>query len=85
MKFAGRNWEHYEWMDRYAKKIEASVVPLVEGEVENNLNSLQELADSQTLPNGKPAEGIVVRPLTPISSGIGRPLGFKIINRNYGE
>jgi RNA ligase (TIGR02306 family) len=44
---------------------------------------LQSLSDQQTLPDGSPAEGIVVRPIDYRSSGSGRPLGFKIINRNY--
>lgn len=49
------------------------------------LEDLQKLADKQVLPNGRPAEGIVVRPVGMPASGVGRPLGFKIINRNYGE
>jgi RNA ligase (TIGR02306 family) len=50
-----------------------------------NIDMLQDLADKQVLPSGEPAEGIVVRPLDYRSAGNGRPLGFKIINRNYGE
>ena len=51
-----------------------------------DLGYLQDLADEQVLPSGAPAEGIVVRPSTPRNYiGEGRPLGFKIINRNYGE
>lgn len=49
------------------------------------LEEVQALADKQVLPSGAPAEGIVVRPIGMPASGIGRPLGFKIINRNYGE
>ncbi len=54
------------------------------------LDDLIELADSQTLDNeiedkGVPAEGIVVRPTDYRASGIGRPLGFKIINRNFKD
>lgn len=54
------------------------------------LDDLIELADSQTLDNeiddkGVPAEGIVVRPSDYRASGIGRPLGFKIINRNFKD
>jgi len=49
------------------------------------LDWFQELADKQTLPNGEPAEGIVVRPLKYPTAGNGRPLSFKIINRNYKE
>ncbi len=48
-----------------------------------DLNFLQSLADARTLPDGKPAEGIVVRPLDYKSAGNGRPLSFKIMNRNY--
>lgn len=48
-----------------------------------DLAFLQDLADRQTLPDGSPAEGIVVRPLDYKSAGNGRPLSFKIINRNY--
>jgi RNA ligase (TIGR02306 family) len=48
-----------------------------------NLDFLQELADRQILPNKKPAEGIVVRPLDYRGAGNGRPLSFKIINKNY--
>jgi RNA ligase (TIGR02306 family) len=51
----------------------------------HTLESLQELADAQVLPDGKPAEGIVVRPGYVPASGIGRPLGFKLINRNYKD
>jgi RNA ligase (TIGR02306 family) len=46
---------------------------------------LQDLADKQVLPSGDPAEGIVVRPLDYHSAGNGRPLSFKIINRNYKD
>jgi RNA ligase (TIGR02306 family) len=46
---------------------------------------LQDLADKQILSSGGPAEGIVVRPLDYRSAGNGRPLSFKIINRNYKD
>jgi RNA ligase (TIGR02306 family) len=49
------------------------------------IGDFQRLADETKLPNGKPAEGIVVRPTIAIAFGNGRPAGFKIINRNYGE
>ncbi len=46
----------------------------------------QALADKQILPDGNPAEGIVVRPFDPMRfHNKGRPLGFKIINRNYKD
>lgn len=50
-----------------------------------NIDMLQDLADKQVLPSGEPAEGIVVRPLEYHSAGNGRPLSFKIINRNYKD
>lgn len=46
---------------------------------------LQDLADKQILPCGNPAEGIVIRPSDYKTAGNGRPLGFKIINRNYKD
>lgn len=49
------------------------------------LDVLQLLADLATLPNGSPAEGLVFRPQKPVTAGNGRPLGFKIINRNYKD
>lgn len=65
----------------------------------SELDQFQTLADSQKIvkslfPNlelnlkegEEPhAEGIVVRPKTYKASGNGRPLGFKIINRNYKD
>jgi RNA ligase (TIGR02306 family) len=69
-------------------------VPLIETFVADlhniTLEYLIELADKQTLDHeidekGVPAEGIVVRPADYRASGIGRPLGFKIINRNFKD
>jgi len=80
-----------KWIELHLSKaladiMEVNHVPLVLQAVNGaTLDSLQQLADKQTLPNGKPAEGIVVRPIHMPSSGEGRPLSFKIINRNYGE
>lgn len=50
-----------------------------------DLEFFQKLADEEKLPNGDFAEGIVVRPLNYPTAGNGRPLSFKIINRNYKE
>lgn len=50
-----------------------------------SVEDLQKLADSQVLPDGGAAEGIVVRPQSYINAGNGRPLSFKIINRNYKD
>jgi len=57
---------------------------------ELTLEDLIMIADDQTLDaeidtQGVPAEGIVVRPSDYRASGIGRPLGFKIINRNFRD
>jgi RNA ligase (TIGR02306 family) len=66
------------------------VVPLVwEGSfvgatVQEALNKLQELADQQFYTKDSPAEGIVVRPKESLKQ-FGRPLGFKILNRNYKD
>jgi RNA ligase (TIGR02306 family) len=49
------------------------------------LDGLQELADQQFLPGGEAAEGIVVRRRDYQSGGSGRPLGFKLINRNFRD
>jgi RNA ligase (TIGR02306 family) len=50
-----------------------------------NIDFLQKLSDDQCLPTGEPAEGIIVRPTSYFTGGNGRPLGFKIINRNYKD
>lgn len=50
------------------------------------LKKLQELADKQIYSSGMVAEGIVVRPSEyPKGNGTRRPLGFKLINRNYKD
>jgi len=50
------------------------------------LQKLQELADKQKYASGWEAEGIVVRPSSyPRSFESRRPLGFKLINRNYKD
>jgi len=52
----------------------------------NPLQKLQELADKQKYPSGLDGEGIVVRPSSyPRSYASRRPLGFKLINRNYKD
>jgi RNA ligase (TIGR02306 family) len=52
----------------------------------NPLQHLQDLADKQKLSNGANAEGIVVRPSNYVRSfSSRRPLGFKLINRNYND
>jgi RNA ligase (TIGR02306 family) len=69
------------------------VVPLVAetsfvgGDLETTLSKLQDLADIQVYENSKePAEGIVIRPKNYRKSYESRrPLGFKILNRNYKD
>lgn len=52
----------------------------------NPLQKLQELADKQKYPSGLEGEGIVVRPSSyPRGYSSRRPLGFKLINRNYKD
>jgi len=61
-------------------------VPLVgESALQGNLADLQDLADQQRLPDGQPAEGIVVRAQDYRSTGERRPFGFKVINRNFRD
>lgn len=49
----------------------------------HSLETLQELADSQRLDDGAYGEGVVIRPYHYPRASSGRPLGFKLINRNY--
>jgi len=61
-------------------------VPLIGHSIlEESFSDMQSLADRQTLPNNQPAEGIVVRAHDYRSSGLARPLGFKVINRRYRD
>jgi RNA ligase (TIGR02306 family) len=83
-----------EIKDFCEKSLHCDVVPLVcklciESTVKlwvNPLQKLQELADKQKYPSGLEGEGIVVRPSSyPRSYASRRPLGFKLINRNYKD
>ena len=89
MKWGDDHWMTYRQMESFAAHFGLNVVsPVYAGSNSSSvpqIEDLQFLANAQKLPNGKPAEGIVVRPSTMPSSGNGRPLGFKIINQNYGE
>lgn len=85
----------YEVMKNFCEtELKCDVVPLilklsVEESVKlwiNPLQKLQELADKQKYNSGLHAEGIVVRPSHyPKSRASRRPLGFKLINRNYND
>jgi hypothetical protein len=74
--------------------LKCDVVPLIcKLKIEDTINlwtdplkKLQELADKQKYSSGLDAEGIVVRPSSYIKSrNSRRPLGFKLINRNYKD
>ena len=85
----------YEDMKNFCKNsLHCDVVPLVSNlEVEstiklwtNPLQKLQELADKQKYSSGLEGEGIVIRPSSyPKGYSSRRPLGFKLINRNYKD
>jgi RNA ligase (TIGR02306 family) len=90
-----RAYMTYDMMADFCKnQLECDVVPLIAKlEVasttkiwENPLQKLQELADKQRYDSGEIGEGIVVRPSSYIRSFASRrPMGFKLINRNYKD
>ena len=86
-----KDYEYYDFneMANFCINNRMNMVPLIGfktlDDVQSGIESLQELADSTVTPHGTPAEGIVVRPVTYKTSGNGRPLSFKIINRNYKD
>lgn len=85
----------YEEMKEFCENsLHCDVVPLVcklslEEQIKlwvNPLQKLQELADKQKYSSGLEGEGIVIRPSSyPRSYSSRRPLGFKLINRNYKD
>ena len=85
----------YEEMKNFCNNsLHCDIVPLISNlEVEstiklwiNPLQKLQELADKQKYSSGLEGEGIVVRPSSyPRGYSSRRPLGFKLINRNYKD
>lgn len=86
VKLDSKQWSDYDEMLAIAREIGAHCVGLIHWDMLGvDIPFLQKIADSVTLPNGQPAEGIVVRQQVPESTGNGRPLGFKIINRNYKD
>lgn len=91
----GGRYVNYKEMKNFCENaLQCEVVPLVI-ELEANataklwvnpLQKLQELADKQKYPSGLEGEGIVVRPSSyPRGYSSRRPLGFKLINRNYKD
>jgi RNA ligase (TIGR02306 family) len=88
VRHEGAGWFTYDDVCHVAQVIGSEVVPLIyriTDQEATNLAQLQAIADARRLSDGAPAEGIVVRPARAIAFGNGRPAGFKIINRNYGE
>lgn len=74
------------FLNALAETMGTPIVPTLYSGSPLSLDALREMADSVKLPNGKPAEGIVVRTSPPTTYiGNGRPLGFKLINRNYKD
>ena len=86
-----KDYEYYDFneMANFCFENKMKLVPLIgfysAKDVQSGLEYLQDLADKVVTPHGDPAEGIVVRPVTYKTSGNGRPLSFKIINRNYKD
>jgi len=82
----GEFLSHQEMREFCEKKLKCPAVPLL-GHFgpEMSLEEFQAFADEQRLDNGEPAEGIVIRPCDYPKAGSGRPLGFKLINRNYRD
>lgn len=77
---------NYIEMAMFCKELDLQPVPIIEYKAEGfEIDKLQDLANRQLLPNGKPAEGIVVRSLNYDVNEYGRPLGFKLINENYKD
>jgi RNA ligase (TIGR02306 family) len=94
VKKEDNTYMNYQQMKGFCNvELQCKVVPLVSectfigATVDEALDKLQQLADQQTYSTSKlPAEGIVVRPSTYQKSFESRrPLGFKILNRNYKD
>ena len=93
--FCNNKYMTYDEMKDFCdNNLKCDVVPLVcKLKVEDTINlwldplkKLQEFADKQKYSSGTNAEGIVIRPSSYIKSRKSRrPLGFKLINRNYKD
>ena len=84
--FVNRNPVLYWSLNIKAEQMQCGVVgKVLDVDHLSSLDECQQLADAQTLPNGNPAEGIVIRIDPPQLFGNGRVAGFKIINRNYKD
>ena len=83
---AGGIWMRQGTILHYCAMLGCDSVPVLVDQVCGaTIEEIQALANADKLPNGKPSEGVVVRPIHAPSFGNGRPMGFKIINQNYGE
>jgi len=82
-----REFLPYDAMANFCREVlQCEVVPkIADIDCGADLDTLQKLADLQILPSGEPAEGIVVRTMSYQPGGDARPLGFKLINRNYRD
>jgi len=94
IKKSNGEYMNYQEMKGFCNvEMGCKVVPLVAetsfvgADLETALSKLQDLADLQVYENSKePAEGIVIRPKNYRKSYESRrPLGFKILNRNYKD
>lgn len=90
-KYINLHWSDLTEDDLYLKKLQ--LVPHVkdfakEEFAEETIETLQQLANEQLYPNGKPAEGIVLRGYdehgeSVYSQTLGKMLSVKIINQNF--
>jgi RNA ligase (TIGR02306 family) len=93
--YVNETYMSYETMKTFCEnELNCDVVPLLYTLIKESsygiwldpLKKLQELADKQKYSSGLDAEGIVVRPSSyPKGNSSRRPLGFKLINRNYKD
>lgn len=80
-----------KWMEQKDMEVfstnylNCKVCPFVATFEKISLKELEELSDAQFLPSGQAAEGIVIRPVKMEFFERGRPLGFKVINKNYKD
>jgi RNA ligase (TIGR02306 family) len=77
----------YDQMVEFCSKHEIPMVPVLSrGEPFSSFEAYQNFADALKYESNHPAEGIVVRPMSPkYSRVIGRALSVKFINRNYRD
>ena len=93
IKKSSGEYMNYQEMKGFCNvELKCHVVPFISEcsfigcDVQTAINKLQELADIQTYVSKEQAEGIVIRPSSyPRFTHSRRPLGFKILNRNYKD